>query len=219
MKLAYITLLIGMAMMVAPAARAQQPATRWGATATIGTESGLGYQLPYTAFGGGVERAILDKVEIQGEADYSPTHKLVTHDGHEIHVQGRAIAWMGDRVGLTAADDETWLATSQFSKAANHPEFGVVARLWWLGFPSRFYASYVVPEGKRPTTGALQSNRLQGVSTAIEAQGWSRVRMITTFDVLTFLDQSGAAPGLRHWEGTVTVTLRIGTKQDLNQLY
>lgn len=198
---------------------AQQPATRWGAIVLVGTESGLGYHLPYTAFGGGVEHTIGDPIEVQASADYSPTHKYITNDGSQVHLSGRAIVWANDRVGLTVTDGETWLHTSQFTKADNRPQFGIVARLWWLGFPSRFYASYVVPEGKRPVDGSLQSNRLQGISTAIEAQGWSRVRLTTTFNVLTFIEQSGAAPGKRDWTGTVVVTVRFGTKQDLNEWY
>ena len=218
MKLAQITVVM-LSILVVQSAAAQQPATRVGALVTIGTESGLGYQLPYTEFGAGIERTLGDRFEVQASADYSPTHKLVTHDGHSVALNGRLVAWQTQRFGLTAADDEAWLMTSQFTKHASHPEFGIVARLWWLGFPSRFYAAYVVPVGARPVDGSLQSNRLQGVSAAIEAQGWSRVRMTTKLDIVTFLDQSGAAPGLRHWEGTVVVTFRIGTKQDLNALY
>ena len=198
---------------------AQQPQTRWGVTTTVGTESGLGYHLPYVDLGAGVEHAIRDRMEVQASANYSPTHKYITNDGNSVHLGGRALLWVNDTFALTAGDGETWLRTSQFDKANNFPQFGVAARLWWLGFPSRFYAAYLVPEGKRPTDGSLQSNRLQGISTAIEAQGWSRVRLTTTFNVLTFLEQSGAAPGKRDWTGTVVVTIRVGTKQDLNELY
>ena len=218
MKLAQIAV-VTLAILVVQSAAAQQPSTRIGALVTVGTESGLGYKLPYTDFGVGVEHDLGHHLEVSASADWSPTHKYVTNDGNAVRVSAQAIAWTGDHFGLTAGDDEAWLWTSQFAKHANHPSVGIVTRLWWLGFPSRFYASYLVPVGARPTDGSLQSNRLQGVSAAIEAQGWSRVRMTTKLDILTLLDQSGAAPGLRHWEGTVVVTFRIGTKQDLNALY
>jgi hypothetical protein len=69
MKPFYILALAAFAVTVAPAARAQAPSTRWGILTTLGTESGLGYQLPYTAFGAGVEQDLKHRVEIQGKRE------------------------------------------------------------------------------------------------------------------------------------------------------
>jgi hypothetical protein len=218
MRLTILALILT-TLAIPTAAQQTQPTTSLGATFSAGTESGLGYALPYIAFGGALEHSISSHIEAQASADYSPTHKVITHDGHQSHLGGRALVWLGSRFALTAADREGWLSTSQFRKSANSPAFGVAGRLWWLGTPSRIYAAYLPPMGRRPTDGSLQSNRTQGISTTIESQGYSRVRLTTTFDVLTFLDQSGAAPGLRHWEGTLVVTARFGTRQNLADLY
>lgn len=196
-----------------------QPSTRWGITATIGTQSGLGYKLPYTAFGGAIERTLGNHVELQVSGDYSPSHKYITSDGHQFHAYAAALYWFRDNAALYANDGEGFLYTSQFQKQANFPQVGVATRLFWMGVPSRIYFTYIVPTGKRPTDGSLQSNRTQGMGFVYEGQGWDRVRIITTFHVLTFLDQSGAAPGLRHWTGTIVMTVRFGTKMNSNQLY
>lgn len=198
---------------------AQQPSTRWGITTAVGTESGLGYALPYTAFGAGIEKAFGDRVELQADADFSPTRKLVTKDGRQFHVTARALYWIGSRVALVGGDGEAALWTNEFAKRSNNPFIGMGCRLWWMGIPSRLYLSYLIPTGSRPTDGSLQSNRTQGVSFTYQGQGWTRARLSSTLNVLTLVDQSGAAPGVRHWTGTVVMTLRFGTKQNIEELY
>lgn len=195
------------------------PITRAGVTATVGTEAGLGYTLPYYAFGAALEHTIGSRSEVQFSTDISPTDKEFTHDGTQLHLSARGMYWLSYRAAITGEVRESFLWTNQINKRATFPVVGMASRFYWLGIPQRAYIGYIIPTGSRPTDGSLQSNRLQGPTFTIEGQGWERVRISTTFNVLTFLDQSGSAPGHRNWTGTLVVTFRFGTKQDPSRLY
>lgn len=198
---------------------AQQPSTRVAADLTVGTASGLGYRLPYSAFGADVERVLGDRLEARIAADYSFTTKYGETSGSQEHLSGRLLAWVKPNFGFTAEDGEAFLHTSLFTKSSNSPLVGIVNRCWAFGVPTRIYLGYIVPTGSRPTDGSLQSNRLQGGRFIYEGQFTSRLRLIFLFDIVTLLDQSGDASGHREWSGTALVTFRIGTKQNAYELY
>jgi hypothetical protein len=195
------------------------PATRWGIVASVGTAAGLGYHLPYTAIGLNVEKTVGPRAEVQVNGDFSPTNKYVTNNGHTVHAGVRGLWWLTSQWAVTGADSEGLLYTSQFTKHANSPAVGLAARAYWLGFPNRFYVSYLIPTGARPTDGSLQSNRVQGIRFEEEGQGWSRARLGFQLEILSFLSQSGSAPSPRSWTGTFTVKVRYGTKQDDTRLW
>jgi hypothetical protein len=148
-----------------------QPSTRWG------TAAGLGYHLPYTAIGVNVEQVVGPRAEVQVYSDFSPTDKYVTNDGNTVHIGARGLWWLTSQWAVTGADSEGILYTSQFVKHGNSPSVGVAARAFWLGVPQRFYVSYLIPTGARPTDGSLQSNRVQGLRFEGEGQGWRCCRL------------------------------------------
>jgi hypothetical protein len=199
----------------------QLPALRFGIEGSIGTKSGLGYKLPYTSFELAGEKIFANGFEIQAHGGVSPTAKYVSNDGLQVMGTGRVLYWFGSSTAIAAAGgvNVRSLATSLFTKHDNSPSIGVVRKVWWLGLPNRLYLSYLIPTGARPIDGSLQSNRTQGIEFIDEVQHTSRIRMSLTFDVLTFLSQSGAAPSPRSWTGTVMVMFRFGSKQDPNQLF
>jgi len=145
----------------------------------IGSETGLGYELPSIWLGSSIEIPVERRFEVQVAGAYSPDKKEITNDGHLTSVTGTGIGFINERVGVTASVESSWLWTSQFDKTALFPSAGVVVRNDYFG-PGRFYVSYIFPSGCVAATVSnpcqIQSNRLQGITVRQDVRSFSHMR-------------------------------------------
>jgi hypothetical protein len=158
----------------------------------IGNLGELGYKIPSTAIGPGIEVPIESHFEIQANATYSPDRKLITDNGNSLDLGGSVIGFATNRLGFIASLDHTALWTSEFDKKSWAPAAGVVLRNDLFG-PARLYVTYLMPAGcvwATPTNPCpIQSNRLQGVQVHEDVQGWSHGRWGLDSGVYHFCDE------------------------------
>jgi hypothetical protein len=145
------------------------PHTRWLLNSQVGSFEGLGFKLPFAAFGTSLEKPLSRRIELQAGVMFSSTPKTITNDGHSLIASARAIIWLNDYIGLTGGTDYSRLWTSQFKKAAWAPSPGVVLRLRLLGNPTRMYLDYAVPN-KNIDSHGVETSQLQGPEYSVESR-------------------------------------------------
>jgi hypothetical protein len=84
---------------------------------SVGTDAGLGFKLPFTTFGFTIEKPIGSRFEVQLNADFSPTHKLLTNDGLSLLFGAQGLYWLDRRLGVVGGMRFSRLLTSQFNKS------------------------------------------------------------------------------------------------------
>lgn len=199
------------------------PRTRWLLDSEVGSDEGLGYKLPHTAFGVSLEKPIFRRFELQARISDSPDRKAITNDGNTLSTSVGAIAWLHRNFGLYDAMSYSRLWTSQFNKAGWFPRPGVVFRLRLLGIPTRMYLDYVVPTGTIDKKG-IESNRLRGVEYFFDARmasvGPLTIRTGLQWNLYHFLDQGDplcdgtfgkrvTCPRIGHFTATSALTFRF----------
>jgi hypothetical protein len=164
--------------------------TRWLLDFETGSESALGYKLPHLLFALAIEKPV-GKFEIQGRMGYSPDKKYITNDGNSLRLKSSALYWITQRFAITSNVERSSLWTSQFSKNAIYPSFGVAIRENWGGGASRFYVDYLIPTGCQWGAGCpIQSSRLQGPEIYWEFLMSSHLRLGIQTGVFHILEQS-----------------------------
>ena len=184
--------------------------------ADVGIRGELGFLPPSSDFGTSFEYPLLGMFEMQGAASFSPDRKKITHDGHSVSVDGKAIMWPYGRLGVFADVGWNRLWTSQFTEGGTGPSFGSVIRTSYE-YPGRLYISYLLPTGCVWATSSnpckLQSKRLQGFSFTQEFQFRPHIRWGVDAGVYHFCDQSNpddpAVARKCHWAGTEMLFVRF----------
>jgi hypothetical protein len=209
-------------LMSATPIRAQetQAHTNWSPRvfldADVGVRAELGFIPPSSDFGLSFEIPLNRRIEIQGDAAYSPDKKIITHNGHSIGASGTGIFWITSRVGALGELDYGHLWTSKFEEGGTAPAFGAVIRTTYE-YPGRLYITYSIPTGCVWATPSnpckLQSKRLQGFNITQEFQLWPHVRAGLMAGIYHFCDQSNenepTIPRICHWAGTDAVFVRL----------
>ena len=200
----------------------------------FGSETGLGYKFPHTAFGLGFEVPV-KKVEVDLNATFSPDRKYITNDGRVFSSHDIGILWLHN-VGLSGGATWSELHTSQFSKNTINPTAGMVFRFRVSNFsPMRLYVDWLFPTGTYNPQTKIESNRLTGPEIYLEAQAWSHARIGTKFGVYHGLSQGNPlcdgtigyggnyniapCPRSSFTQGIAVLYLRFTTKANMDSPY
>jgi hypothetical protein len=199
--------------------------TEWLLDTEFGSESGMGFKLPHTAFGVGFERSAGKSFEVQASIRFSPDKKYITNDGNSFVLRTKSVFWMTNHFGVTAGVVRGQLWTSQFTKGSWSPAIGISLKERSLDFPGRLYINYLAPTGCEWGPGCpMQSNRTHGPELEWEKLVWEHMRWGLHFGVYHVLNQSNPLrpdiPRTGQWTGDSYVIVRYQFHRgSLNKLY
>jgi hypothetical protein len=165
----------------------------------LGTRALSGFKNPWTSYGPAIE-VHKGGFETSGLILWSPTNKVLTNDGHSLWLDFRVLYWIkGSRFAIGGGALYKRFISSQFVKRGWEPGPVFSIRDMFLGVPTRWTFSYLLPTGS--STKALQDPRGQGLRFEMDGIMTKHLMLGFTYFAGTFLDQGNPAfPNLRKRE-------------------